>query len=139
MFAGGTGSFLPVTSLRASVVDQNAVFNINNLVHIFLMGAMVLIPVALFAWPLATGRRTRFAFVLAALSIAGSFCSAAFYPHYAAPAVAPILILITGAYRYLRHARFGPTLAMLMPGCAIGLSLLDGPALLREPPFSYRE
>ena len=134
MFAGGTGSFLPVTALRASVVDQNAVFNTNNLVHIFLMGAMVLVPVALFAWPLATLRRTRFAFTLAALSVAGSFFSAAFYQHYAAPAVAPILILITGSYRYLRHARFGPMLAMLIPGCAIGLSLLDGaPALLREP------
>ena len=134
MFAGATGSFLPVIALRASVVDQNAVFNLNNLVHIFLMGAMVLVPVALFAWPLATNRRTRFAFALVAASIAGSFFSAAFYQHYAAPAVAPILVLVTCSYRYLRHTRIGPMLALLIPICAIGLSLLDGaPALLHEP------
>src|ERR1700719_28294 len=70
MFAGATGSFLPVIALRASVVDQNAVFNLNNVVHIFLAGAMVLVPVALFAWPLATNRRTRLAFALVAASVA---------------------------------------------------------------------
>jgi hypothetical protein len=155
MFAGATGSFLPVIALRASVVDQNAVFNLDNLVHIFLRGAMVLVPVALFAWPLATNRRTRFAFALVATSIAGSFFSAAFYQHYAAPAVAPILVLVTGSYRYLRYfnrpvgqvpdlpqpsrqvgnlPHFGSMLALLIPLCAIGLSLLDGaPALLHEP------
>jgi hypothetical protein len=134
MFAGGTGAFLPVIAVRASAVDQGAVFNLYNLVHIFLSGAMVLLPVVVFAKPLATGRRTRYAFALVTATVVGSFLSAAFYQHYAAPAVAPILILITGAYRYLRYARGGTMLAVLIPVCAIGLSLADGvPALLREP------
>ena len=61
--------------------------------------------------------------------------SAAFYQHYAAPALAPILVLVTGAYPHLRQARWGGSvLAALIPISAIGLSLLDGgPALLREP------
>jgi hypothetical protein len=133
MFAGGTGSFLPLIALRASVVDQGAVLNLSNLVRIFFTGAMVLAPVAIFAWPLARDRRTRFAVVLVAASIAGSFFSSAFYQHYAAPAVAPILILITGASRRLRQTSLG-TLAALIPLAAIGMSVLDGaPALLREP------
>jgi len=135
MFAGGTGSFLPLIAIRASVVEQGAVLNLYNLVHIFFAGAMVLAPVAVFAWPLAKGWRTRFAFVLVAASIAGSFFASAFYQHYAAPAVAPILILVTGAYRLLRRTLLaGPMLAVLIPVAAIGLSFLDGaPALLREP------
>jgi hypothetical protein len=135
MFAGGTGAFLPLVAIRASVVEQGAVFNLYNLVHIFLKGAMVLAPSAIFAWPLAKDRRTRFAFVLVAASVAGSFFSAAFYQHYAAPAVAAILVLITGAHRHLRHAQSGgPMLAALIPLAAIGMSLLEGaPALLRGP------
>jgi hypothetical protein len=108
------------------------VFNLYNLAHVFLTGATVLLPVALFARSLFKGRRTRFAFVLVAASVAGSFLSTAFYQHYAAPALAPILILITAAYRYLRQA--GPTFAALLPAAAIGMSLLDGaPALLHDP------
>jgi hypothetical protein len=135
MFAGGTGSFLPLVAIRASVVEQGPVFNLYNLVHIFLAGAMVLAPVAVFAWPLAKGWRTRFAFVLVATSVAGSFISAAFYQHYAAPAVAPILILITGAYRLLRRTLLGGAmLAGLLPMAAMGMSLFDGaPSLVREP------
>jgi hypothetical protein len=135
MFAGGTGCFLPLVAIRASVVEQGAVFNLYNLVHIFFTGAMVLAPVAVFAWPLAKGWRTRFALVLVAASVAGSFFASAFYQHYAAPAAAPILILITGAYRLLRRTLLpGPMLAVLIPLAAIGLSFLDGvPALLREP------
>ncbi len=135
MFAGGTGSFLPLVALRTSAVQQGAVFNLYNLIHIFLTGAMVLVPVAVFARHLAKGRRTRFAFVLVAASVAGSFFSVAFYQHYAAPTIAPILILITGAFRYLRHTRSaGPMLAALIPLAAIGMSLLDGArALLHDP------
>ncbi len=135
MFAGGTGSFLPLVAIRASVVDQGPVLNLYNLVHIFFAGAMVLAPAAVFAWPLAKGWRTRFAFVLVAASVAGSFFATAFYQHYAAPAAAPILILVTGALRYLRHTLpGGAMLAALIPLAAIGMSLLDGaPRLLREP------
>jgi hypothetical protein len=135
MFVGGTGAFRPLIALRASAVDQGAVFNLYNLIHIFLMGAMVLVPVAVFAWPLGRGGRTRFAFVLFGASVAGSYLAAPFYQHYAAPAVAPFLVLITGAYRHLRHARSsGPMLAVLIPSVAIGMFLLSGvPALLHDP------
>jgi hypothetical protein len=135
MYAGGTGSFLPLIAVRASAVDQGAVFNLDNVIHIFLMGAMVLVPVAIFARPLAKTGRTRFAFVLVGASVAGSFLSAPFYQHYAAPAVAPLLVLVTGAYRHLRHAQSsGPMFAALIPLVAIGMSILNGvPALLHDP------
>jgi hypothetical protein len=136
MFAGGTGAFLPLVAIRASAVEQGPVLNLHNLAHIFLAGAMVLAPVAVFAWPLAKDRRTRFALVLVAASVLGSFFSTAFYQHYAAPAAAPILVLVTGAYRHLRHTRFA-MLTVLIPLAAIGMSLLDGaPALLRETAVS---
>ena len=135
MFTGGTGSFLPLIAVHASVVDQGAVFNLDNVIHIFLMGAVVLVPLGIFARPLAKGGRTRFAFVLVAGSVAGSFISAAFYQHYAAPALAAILVLVTGSYRHLRHARCsGPMFAALIPLVAIGMSILNGaPALLHDP------
>lgn len=135
MFTGGTGSFLPLIAVHASAADQGAVFNFYNVIHIFLMGAVVLVPVVIFARPLATSGRTRFAFVLVVASVTGSFVTAPFYQHYAAPAVAPILLLVTGAYRQLRHARSsGPMFAALIPLVAIGMSLLNGvPALLHDP------
>ena len=75
--------------------------------------------------------------MLVVASVAGSFISAPFYQHYAAPAVAPILVLVTGAYRHLRHTPDLPESNVCGTNTAGGnrdVSILNGvPALLHDP------
>jgi hypothetical protein len=62
-----------------------------------------LLPVAAFAPSLWRSNRTRFATILALVIGAASWIEVWWYPHYAAPFVAILLILVAQSMRYLRQ------------------------------------
>jgi hypothetical protein len=131
MFAGGTGAFLPLVAIRASAVEPGPVLTLANTTQIFLKGAMVMLPVFFFV----PARRTRLVMIVLACAVLGSFVSAPFYQHYEAPALAALLVVVSATYWRLRVVN--PTLAILLPVAAIGMSLLDGvPEVFRTSAIS---
>ena len=66
-----------------------------------------LLPVVVFMPFLWRSRRTRFAAILVAVIGAASVIEVWWYPHYAAPFTAALLILATQSMRYLRQWKYG--------------------------------
>jgi hypothetical protein len=62
-----------------------------------------LLPVAVFTPTLWRSRRTRFALILTAIIGAASLIEVWWYPHYGAPFLAALLILVAQSMRYLRQ------------------------------------
>jgi hypothetical protein len=65
-----------------------------------------LLPVAVFMPGLWRSRRTRFALILAAIIGAASLIEVWWYPHYAAPFLAAMLILVAQSMRYLGQWKY---------------------------------
>jgi hypothetical protein len=65
-----------------------------------------LLPAVAFAPFLWRSRRTRFAAILAVVIGAASVFEVWWYPHYAAPFTAALLILVAQSMRYLRHWKY---------------------------------
>jgi hypothetical protein len=66
-----------------------------------------LLPVMAFAALLWRSRRTRFTLILAPVAGAASLIEVWWYPHYAAPFLAALLILAAQSMRYLRQWKYG--------------------------------
>ena len=66
-----------------------------------------LLPLAVFMPFLWRSRRTRFAAILVAVIGAASLIEVWWYPHYAAPFMAALLILVAQSMRYLRQWKYG--------------------------------
>lgn len=66
-----------------------------------------LLPVMAFAPLLWRSKRTRFALILAAVAGVASLVEVWWYPHYAAPFLAALLILAAQSMRYLRQWKYG--------------------------------
>jgi hypothetical protein len=66
-----------------------------------------LLPVMAFAPLLWRSRRTRFTLILAAVAGTASLVELWWYPHYAAPFLAALLILAAQSLRYLRQWKYG--------------------------------
>jgi hypothetical protein len=65
-----------------------------------------LLPVAVFIPALWRSRRTRFALILTAIIGAASLIEVWWYPHYGAPFLAALLILLAQSMRYLRQWKY---------------------------------
>jgi hypothetical protein len=65
-----------------------------------------LLPVAVFILALWRSRRTRFALILTAIIGAASLIEVWWYPHYGAPFLAALLILLVQSMRYLRQWKY---------------------------------
>ena len=85
-----------------------------------------LLPVVVFMPGLWRSRRTRFPLILAAVISAASLMEVWWYPHYAAPFLAVLLILVAQSMRYLRQWKYygravGYFLVNAMPVAALVL------------------
>ena len=76
------------------------------LLRIYYGNLIWLIPLAAFAPLLWHSRRTRFAAILIVVIGVASVTEVWWYPHYAAPFTAALLILVTQSLRYLRHWKY---------------------------------
>jgi hypothetical protein len=65
-----------------------------------------LLPVAMFIPELWRSRKTRFALILTAIVAAASLIEVWWYPHYAAPFLAALLLLVAQSMRQLRHWKY---------------------------------
>ena len=78
-----------------------------TLLRIYYGNLIWLVPLVMFAPLLWRSRRTRFAVVLVAVIGTASLIEVWWYPHYAAPFAAALLILVAQSMRYLRQWKFG--------------------------------
>ncbi len=97
------------------------------LLRIYYGNLIWLIPLVAFAPLLWRSRRTRFATIFITVIAVASLTEVWWYPHYAAPFAAVLLILATQALRYLRHWKYnghevGNFLVRAMP-IAVGITM----------------
>lgn len=99
----------------------------------FFGSALLLMPVSWFALQWWKDRALRAAGVAVILSIGAAFVEVLYFDHYAAPVLAPLLILVVAGLSYLRGPRFsqsrsvGALLACTLPAAALAGALM-GPA-----------
>ncbi len=94
-----------------------------------LLGTLAMaMPLVLFGSEVLRNRRNRVLAVLVGVALVGSFLETVYYPHYFAPALAALLVLLVQSYRHLRIwrwdgkpvgqflARFAPLTVLLLLG-----------------------
>ncbi len=108
----------------------------------FVGSAMLLTPMFWFAAKWWRDRNLRAAGVAVVLSVWAAFVEVLYFDHYAAPALAPLLMLVVAGLGYLRQYQFSPSrtvgawLACTLPAAALATALI-GPvaALLAGAPL----
>lgn len=112
----------------------------------FVASAMLLIPMLWFAAIWWRDRILRAAGAAVVLSVAAAFVEVLYFDHYAAPVLAPLLILVVAGLGHLREFRFSPSrtvgawLACTLPVAALATAtmgpvaaLLSGGPLIQAP------